>query len=85
MDKVAVSRAVKRLITAGRVLRDFAKEDRRRSILTLSWEGRRIYEKVAPAAVDIEKKILDQLSVGEKEQLDALLKRLSEIRDGLED
>ena len=44
MDKVAVSRAVTKLIKNGRVDREFADADRRRSILNLSEEGRKVHE-----------------------------------------
>ncbi|MFQ6004049.1 MAG: MarR family winged helix-turn-helix transcriptional regulator, partial [Woeseia sp.] len=40
MDKVAVSRAVTRLIKSGRIDRQFADADRRRSLLNLSEQGR---------------------------------------------
>lgn len=54
MDKVAVSRAVSKLIKNGRIDRQFADADRRRSILNLSVEGRRVHDEIAPLALKFE-------------------------------
>ncbi len=77
MDKVAVSRAVSRLLESGRIRRRFADADRRRSILELSDEGWRIYREVAPALLEYEADLLTGLSATERRQLDELLRRLS--------
>lgn len=78
MDKVAVSRAVSRLLEAGRIRRRFADADRRRSILELSARGWKIYRQVTPILLAYEADLLDGLSAGERRQLDKLLKRLAE-------
>ena len=44
MDKVAVSRAVTKLVKNGRIDREFADADKRRSILNLSEEGQQLRE-----------------------------------------
>jgi len=51
LDKVAVSRAVTKLIKAGRIDREFADADRRRSILTLSEDGRKVHDGCWPGHV----------------------------------
>jgi DNA-binding MarR family transcriptional regulator len=76
MDKVAVSRAVARLIESGRVLRGTADGDRRRSVLRLSAAGRRTYQDVVPRVVAIEQQLLGQLDPAARTQLAALLDRL---------
>lgn len=76
MDKVAVSRAVSRLVDAGRVQRDFADADRRRSILALTKDGHAIYREIRPIALHYEDTLLKGLSETEKQQLDALLTKL---------
>lgn len=58
MDKVAVSRAVTKLIKHGRIDRQFADADRRRSILNLSDEGRKVHNEVAPLALAFEADLL---------------------------
>jgi DNA-binding MarR family transcriptional regulator len=78
MDKVAVSRAVSRLLKAGRIRRRFADADRRRSILDLSDAGWNIYGQVIPVLLAYEADLLEGLSASERRQLDKLLKRLSE-------
>ncbi|MBX3700227.1 MAG: MarR family transcriptional regulator [Dokdonella sp.] len=79
MDKVAVSRAVARLLAADRLRREFADHDRRRSVLRLSAAGQAIYEQIVPLALGYEKLILAGMSRSERELLFRLLDRLDEL------
>jgi DNA-binding MarR family transcriptional regulator len=83
MDKVAVSRAVDRLVRSGRLLRETDGDDRRRSLLRLSPAGREVYAEVVPAALALERRLLEALSLTDREQLDELLGRLNEAADKL--
>ena len=76
MDKVAVSRAVTKLVKNGRIDREFADADRRRSILNLSAEGRRVHDEIAPLALRFERELLEGLDEGEIEALDRIMDRL---------
>ncbi len=76
MDKVAVSRAVTKLIKNGRIDRQFADADRRRSILNLSEEGRRVHNEVAPLALKFERELLAGLDDADRERLGAIMDRL---------
>lgn len=76
MDKVAVSRAVGRLISTARVQREVSSGDRRRSMLQLTADGRRIYRRIAPALRRYEAELLAALDPPDRRQLDALLRRL---------
>lgn len=76
MDKVAVSRAVRRLLESGRARREFAPGDRRRSVLELTPAGRQIYRRVAPALRAYEAALLEVLGEQEQRALHALLGRL---------
>ena len=76
MDKVAVSRAVGRLISTGRAQREVAAGDRRRSVLQLTADGRRIYRRIAPALRRYEAELLAGLEPRHRRQLGTLLKRL---------
>jgi len=76
LDKVAVSRAVTKLIKNGRIDRQFADADRRRSILNLSDEGRRVHDEVAPLALAFERDLLAGLDEDERSALDITMKRL---------
>ena len=78
MDKVAVSRAVRRLQHTGRVSRRIAAGDRRRSMLDLTAEGRRIYDSVTPVLQRYEEALLAALSTRERRELDALLRGLEQ-------
>lgn len=76
MDKVAVSRAVSRLLRSRRVVRATANSDRRRSVLKLSRQGENVYWRVVPFARRYEKELLADLTVSERASLDRLLARL---------
>jgi DNA-binding MarR family transcriptional regulator len=76
MDKVAVSRAVTKLVNNGRLDRQFADADRRRSILNLSEEGRRVHDEIAPLALKFERDLLQEISEDETEQLRIIMDRL---------
>jgi DNA-binding MarR family transcriptional regulator len=76
MDKVAVSRAVARLVNAGRVDRGIHDGDKRRSVLQLSEAGWAIHDEVAPLARAHERELLARLNEGEQAQLDSILDKL---------
>jgi DNA-binding MarR family transcriptional regulator len=77
MDKVAISRAVASLVAQGRLKRTVDGDDRRRARLRLSAKGYRIYDEVAPLAMQYEQRLLAALSGEDRAILDALLSRLS--------
>ncbi|GAB3755344.1 MarR family winged helix-turn-helix transcriptional regulator [Lysobacter olei] len=79
MDKVAVSRAVARLIEAGRLTREMHDDDRRRSVLRLSAEGMRIYDQIAPLALAFERQLLGDMTEEERALLFRVLDRLDEL------
>ncbi|MEM7804431.1 MAG: hypothetical protein AAF545_05860, partial [Pseudomonadota bacterium] len=68
--------AVARLLKSGRITREFADQDRRRSILHLSDEGRVVYDQVAPLAIRMEADLLEGFSEEEIETLNTLLERM---------
>ncbi len=76
MDKVAVSRAVARLVAARRVAARPDRTDARRQSLSLTREGEALYARIAPIALASERKLLAALDARERKQLDALLDRL---------
>ena len=78
MDKVAVSRAVARLLERGLLHRETHGDDRRRSVLELSEAGRAVYDEVAPLALSYERELLAPLSEEERLQFSRMLDRLGE-------
>ncbi len=76
MDKVAVSRAVTKLIKSGRIDREFADADRRRSILDLSEQGRQVHDEIAPLALKMEEDLLHGLADDEIHTLNGVIERL---------
>lgn len=78
MDKVAVSRAVTKLIKSGVIDRQFADADRRRSILNLSEKGRGVHDEIAPLALKMEADLLEGLTDEEAEVLGRVIDKLYE-------
>ncbi len=78
MDKVAVSRAVRRLLDAGRIERRDSAADRRAKHLFLTRAGREVYQAIIPAALAYEQRLLANLSRAEQRQLHALIQRLTQ-------
>jgi DNA-binding MarR family transcriptional regulator len=76
MDKVAVSRAVTKLIKNGRIDRQFADSDRRRSILNLSEDGRKVHDEIAPLALQFEHELLDGIAAADVETLNVVMDSL---------
>lgn len=77
MDKVAVSRAVARLLERGLLQRDTHGDDRRRSVLALSEAGYAVYDEVVPVARAYEQRLLAPLDDAERAMLDGLLTKLA--------
>ncbi len=77
MDAVAVSRAVARLLAAGRLRRAVSRDDRRRSVLRVSASGAAVYREVAPLALSYERELLAALGPTESEALDRVLEALT--------
>lgn len=78
MDKVAVSRAVARLVASKRVAAREDRNDARKQSLTLTAQGESVHARIAPIALAAEERLLETLSSRDREQLDALLDHLLE-------
>lgn len=76
MDKVAVSRAVARLVSARRVRAAADRDDARRQRLHLTAQGEDVHARIAPIALENERRLLAALDARERETLDGLLDRL---------
>jgi DNA-binding MarR family transcriptional regulator len=76
MDKVAVSRAVAALLSAGRLQRTTAHADRRRTHLALTRAGERVYSRVVPMALEYERHLIAPLSKRDRATLDRLVRVL---------
>ena len=83
MDAVAVSRAVNRLLRAGRLRRAIAPDDRRRSMLEVSDAGAAVYREVAPLALEFERSLLEAISSTEGAQFERLIGVLTERAERL--
>ena len=76
MDKVRVSRAVARLVMAGRISRRIDRADRRRSVLALTPAGHAIHREIVPHARRVETRLLAGLTQAERAALDHLIAKL---------
>jgi len=76
MDKVAVSRAVARLLQREFIQRGTHDGDRRRSVLALSKLGFEVYDVVAPMVLECERRLLAPLDHDDRVALDRLLGKL---------
>ena len=77
MDKVAVSRAVARLLERDLIRREIHSDDRRRSVLALSEVGYSVYDEIVPMALACEQRLIGTLDQAERATLDRLLVKLS--------
>jgi DNA-binding MarR family transcriptional regulator len=76
MDKVAVSRAVARLVSARRIAARGDPADARRQLLVLTREGESVHARIAPIALASEERLLTALEPRERAQLNTLIDRL---------
>ena len=76
MDKVQVSRAVARLLSAKRIQKEADGEDGRVTRLKLSPKGRTIYDEIVPLALHLEELFLSALTPAERKSFDALMTKL---------
>lgn len=83
MDKVAVSRAVAKLVDSKRVAARADRADARRQILSLTAQGESVHARIAPIALASEQRLLASLDARDRAQLDALLVRLLDAANAL--
>jgi len=84
MDKVTVSRAAIALAGRGLIVRTTNPGDQRSHLLTLSPDGRALYAQVAPKAIELEKRVFQGFTAGERAQLRAMLDRIEAAAEALE-
>jgi DNA-binding MarR family transcriptional regulator len=77
MDKVQVSRAVASLMRAKRVARGGDAKDGRITRLSLTKQGRAIYDEIVPLALHLEELLLSALGAEERRAFDRLLTKLA--------
>ena len=83
MRKMAVSRAVSKLVDSGLLRTTPSKTDGRRLCLNVTRKGRRIYESIIPAAKKFESKIVENLDSNDQQALSELLSRVLSSVDNL--
>lgn len=78
-EKSVVSRLITGLIKRGLVDRSIDANDRRISALKLSLEGRKVYKKVVPKAIEFEEKLRASLPPEDGAALDRILDKLYSV------
>lgn len=76
MDKVAVNRACKELEDRGLAARTANERDGRSHHLELTGDGRAMYGRIMPLAVEMERQLFDAFSPEERQTFRRLLERL---------
>ena len=76
MDKVNVSRAIKKLQKTGYLKRDIDGDDKRKAVLRLTKEGRKIYLALIPMVQELEDDLLNGLTKEEIVQLKSLMEKV---------
>lgn len=84
MDKVAISRAVARLMQMDRVKAEADSADGRRQKLTLSEAGLEIYRQIIPMAKRIEAALTEGISAEDRAVLDKLLTLLTAAAEDID-
>ena len=77
MDKVQVSRAVASLMRTRRVARSEDAKDGRVTRLSLTRQGKAIYDEIVPLALHLEELFLSTLNAEERRTLDNLMMKLA--------
>lgn len=81
MDKMTVSRAVRRLESRGHVKRRENPGDARSFVLALTKNGARLFEKILPSANERYREILSGLTAEEQKTFSRILRKLIEHSD----
>lgn len=76
IEKSLISRAISKLLSRKLINRTISVEDKRRSELTLSEIGYKVYEQIVPMSLDYEKQLLSCLNQEQQEQLSATIETL---------
>ncbi|WP_374942700.1 MarR family winged helix-turn-helix transcriptional regulator [Sphingomonas sp.] len=84
MDKVTVSRAAIALAERGLIERRANPADQRSHLLSLTPDGRALYEQVAPKALEMEARIFGGMDAGELARFREVLDRIDAAAGGLE-
>jgi DNA-binding MarR family transcriptional regulator len=84
MDKMTVSRAVRRLESLGHVKRSPNPEDARSYVLTITSKGTRLFQKILPSADARYREILSCLSKNDQAALKRILGKLIAHSEALE-
>lgn len=77
LDKITVSRAAAALIARGLVAQHRNPKDGRSHFLSLTAEGRALYDEIAPAALQLEAELLADFSAQDRDMLAQLLRRIT--------
>lgn len=84
IEKSILSRAISKLLKRNLIERSVAKDDRRRSEITLSATGLTVYKEVVPLSYQYEESLLSCLNEHEQRQFSELIDRLYEHAEELE-
>lgn len=81
MDKVAISRGVKKLLERGIIERKADPNDRRKQSLRLTEMGYEVYNEVIPKAIKYEEKIIEQLNAKDLADIERIVTKLFPVTE----
>jgi len=81
LEKMPASRAINKMLKQDLIAKSLDKSDKRSSLLTLSNDGKALYQRLAPLAKKREQELLSVLDNKELEQLNVLLAKLEQQAD----
>lgn len=76
MDKISVSRAAAALIERGLLIAEDNPQDGRSHLLSLTGDGRSLYDEIAPMALATEAQLFAEMTAEERTILETLLRRI---------
>jgi len=79
LDKMQVSRAISKLMAADVLSQQTCDTDRRTNLLNLTTKGKTLYQEIIPLVQAQELRLLEGLTVSERQQLKTLTLKLSSL------
>lgn len=83
MDKVAVHRAISRLLKQNRLQQSADPQDKRRNLLSLTDTGKKIYGEIILIALETETKLLDQIGDKQGAMINNLIDHINKAIDAI--
>lgn len=78
LDKMQTSRAIAKMVEDGLLEKVTDKKDKRSALLSLTVQGRELYQQIVPLVLNREQQLLSSLSADEQQQLVVMMDKLQQ-------